>query len=113
MRSDWRTSAPIDPSTVSLCSSHRPGLRLRTTLPAGKRLSSIPHRRNSRPSKIGSLGGRCAGTAMLPGGAPFKMRAATSAVLRLRSSMDISLPPTIPWPSIGLIGPNNGAFAVA
>ena len=33
---------------------------------------------------------------MLPGGAPFKIRLATSAVLRARSSMDIIVPPTTP-----------------
>ena len=43
----------------------------------------MPHRRNSRPSNVASRGGRSGGTATLPAGAPFKMRAATSAALRL------------------------------
>ena len=50
---------------------------------------------------------------MLPGGAPFNSRPATSAVSRLRSAIDSSDPPTAPAPRYTLNGENIGALAVA
>ena len=55
----------------------------------------------------------CGGTLMLLGAAPFNSRTATSAVSRLRSSMDISDPPTMPAPRYTLCAANRGALAVA
>ena len=55
----------------------------------------IPHRRNSRQSKMGCPG-RGSGTLMLFGGAPFNSRAAASTAVRTISSMCIIDPPTAP-----------------
>ena len=67
----------------------------------------------ARASRISVGPGGRGGTLMLPGDAPFRSRMATSAVSRPRSSMDISLPPTMPEPRNTLCLANRGAFAVA
>ena len=50
---------------------------------------------------------------MLRGDSPRNTRNATFAVLRLKSSMDRSGPPTMPSPSWVLCKPNMGALATA
>ena len=65
----------------------------------------------ARASRTSAEPGSCGGTAMLRGGAPFKIRTAASAVWRARSSMSDQGTADNPRTEIRLCAANRGAFA--